>query len=100
MLQVVLKKKFLDANRLAAGKQPGGSGIGGAEWYNLEAFRALNQAIGRVIRHKNDFGAVILLDKRFAQEGNASRLPKWLNKMTVEPNFRKGNTHTKNLEVV
>lgn len=35
--------------------------------YNLEAFRAVNQAIGRVIRHKNDFGAVLLLDKRFAQ---------------------------------
>ena len=65
-------------------------GIGGAEWYNLEAFRALNQAIGRVIRHKNDFGAVILLDKRFALEGNASKLPKWLSKMTVEQNFRKG----------
>ena len=28
--------------------------------YNLEAFRAVNQAIGRVIRHKNDFGAVLV----------------------------------------
>ena len=64
--------------------------MGGNDWYNLEAFRALNQAIGRVIRHKNDFGAVILLDKRFAYEGNASKLPRWLSKATVEPNFRKG----------
>ena len=52
-------------------------GMGGQDWYNLEAFRALNQAIGRVIRHKNDFGAVILLDKRFAYEANASKLPRY-----------------------
>jgi len=64
--------------------------MGGNDWYNLEAFRALNQAIGRVIRHKNDFGAVVLLDKRFAYEANAAKLPRWLSKMTVESNFRKG----------
>jgi hypothetical protein len=45
--------------------------------YTLEAFRAVNQAIGRVIRHKNDFGAVLLLDRRFAADGCASKLPSW-----------------------
>ena len=82
--KVKLKKKFLDGKKIQS------KGIGGAEWYNLEAFRALNQAIGRVIRHKTDFGAVLLLDKRFGNEGNASKLPTWLDKSVVEPNFRKG----------
>jgi len=82
--KVKLKKKFLDAKKVQS------KGIGGAEWYNLEAFRALNQAIGRVIRHKTDFGAVLLLDKRFGNEGNANKLPSWLDKSVVETNFRKG----------
>lgn len=37
----------------------------GNDWYNLQATRAVNQAIGRIIRHKNDFGAIILCDERF-----------------------------------
>ena len=57
--KVMLKKKFLD-NQLGKSK-----GLSGNDWYNLEAFRAINQALGRVIRHKDDFGAVLLLDKRF-----------------------------------
>lgn len=35
------------------------------KWYQLQMRRALNQAIGRVIRHKDDYGCVFLLDKRF-----------------------------------
>ena len=40
--------------------------MSGQEWYIQQATRAVNQAVGRVIRHKNDFGAVILMDKRFS----------------------------------
>jgi len=37
----------------------------GSQWYAVNAFRALNQAIGRCVRHKNDWGAVLLVDKRY-----------------------------------
>lgn len=36
----------------------------GQDWYSAQAFRALNQALGRCIRHSNDWGAIILLDSR------------------------------------
>ena len=39
--------------------------------------RAVNQAIGRVIRHKNDFGAILLCDRRF--QNYTSDLSHWLN---------------------
>jgi Rad3-related DNA helicase len=40
------------------------SKISGREWYNQSAIRAVNQAIGRIIRHKRDWGGVFLLDER------------------------------------
>ncbi|QQP52333.1 Uncharacterized protein FKW44_004457 [Caligus rogercresseyi] len=46
--------------------------------YNLEAYRAINQAIGRVIRHKNDFGAILFLDKRFGGSNVKSQLSDWI----------------------
>lgn len=42
----------------------------GSEWYKQCASRAVNQAIGRVIRHRYDYGAIILADQRFANHKN------------------------------
>lgn len=53
-------------------------GQNGDAWYRQQALRALNQALGRCIRHKNDFGAIILADCRFAQRAVESSLPKWV----------------------
>ena len=50
----------------------------GQLWYNQQTYRAINQAIGRIIRHKNDFGAIILCDERFTQQGTISQLPNWM----------------------
>lgn len=36
----------------------------GDEWYNQQASRAVNQAVGRVIRHRYDYGAIIFCDER------------------------------------
>ena len=39
--------------------------LDGSGWYNQGASRAVNQAVGRIIRHKNDWGAIFLLDDRY-----------------------------------
>lgn len=38
--------------------------LSGAMWYQQSASRAVNQCLGRVIRHRNDWGAICLLDER------------------------------------
>lgn len=53
-------------------------GLTGQEWYQLEASRAVNQAIGRIIRHRNDYGAVILCDCRFENPNFKKQLSAWL----------------------
>lgn len=67
------KRAFLDKR-----KAKSGDGYSGSEWYSQTAMRAVNQALGRVIRHKNDFGAVILADERFAHESSRNQLSLWL----------------------
>lgn len=53
-------------------------GISGSEWYSQEALRAVNQAVGRVIRHRFDYGAVLLLDSRFGDQRNKEGMSKWV----------------------
>lgn len=52
--------------------------LSGDEWYFLEATRAVNQAIGRVIRHKDDYGAILLCDQRFNQDRQKKQLSSWI----------------------
>ena len=67
--RVILKKQYLMEAKTKL--TPDG-------WYTLQMKRALNQSIGRVVRHKDDFGVIILMDSRFAfmREG----LSKWIEK--------------------
>lgn len=73
-LQVELKRQYNDQHSKLRGLLPG------RQWYEIQAYRALNQALGRCIRHKNDWGALILVDDRF--RSNPSRyisgLSKWV----------------------
>lgn len=71
--RVVLKRRYLEENRTRENEI-----LSGAEWYGLEATRAVNQAIGRVIRHKDDYGAILLCDQRFNDKRQKDQLSKWL----------------------
>ncbi|KAF5829552.1 helicase C-terminal domain-containing protein, partial [Dunaliella salina] len=79
--KVRLKRDVLDEDaRMTKG---GGAALTGDAWYVQQAMRAVNQAMGRVIRHRWDFGAVILADRRFAEKGTQRQMSKWLEKNMV-----------------
>ncbi|KAK9916347.1 hypothetical protein WJX75_001590 [Coccomyxa subellipsoidea] len=93
--KVRLKKEVLDEARRSAGaakRTRDGAApavrLTGEAWYSQQATRAVNQAMGRVIRHMHDYGAIILADERFKSESNQRQLSKWLRPLSkVHANF-------------
>ncbi|XP_055298263.1 regulator of telomere elongation helicase 1 homolog isoform X2 [Sitodiplosis mosellana] len=79
--KIRLKKKYLDDTRRQDKEM-----MSGDEWYNLSASRAINQAIGRVIRHKDDYGAILLCDNRFYTNSNQKNISGWL-KVHLEKSY-------------
>lgn len=80
--RVVLKKEYLEKNRNVQNQLQNGQ-----SWYNMEATRAVNQAIGRVIRHKDDYGAILLCDQRF--HNYKSGLSRWVQSHIKQKNNEK-----------
>ncbi|KAF3049496.1 ATP-dependent DNA helicase chl1 [Didymella keratinophila] len=57
----------------------GGDGKAAArDYYENACMRAVNQCVGRAIRHKGDYAAIMMLDKRYGGERIQSKLPKWI----------------------
>jgi Rad3-related DNA helicase len=78
--KILLKKHYLDSKKATkyAKTTTDITFMNGWDWYNLQGSKAVNQAIGRVIRHVQDYGSILLLDSRYCQDGNRSRVSGWL----------------------
>lgn len=63
------KMKYLDEN-LSRGS--------GSEYYENLCMKAVNQCIGRAVRHIADYAAILLLDERYGQERIRQKLPEWI----------------------
>ncbi|XP_016057722.1 PREDICTED: regulator of telomere elongation helicase 1 isoform X2 [Miniopterus natalensis] len=74
--RVILKMQFLDEMKGRSGTS--GQFLSGQDWYRQQASRAVNQAIGRVIRHRHDYGVVFLCDHRFTCADARAQLPSWV----------------------
>ena len=89
--RVRIKREFLDQQRHIAAQVPAASSssssssllLTGNAWYQQQAARAVNQAIGRVIRHSADYGAILLCDSRFSSPQQQQQLSAWLRGRVV-----------------
>jgi Fanconi anemia group J protein len=81
-VKVRLKKEY---NGTAHAKNEGM--LSGGDWYQHQAFRAYNQALGRCVRHLYDYAAIFLVDGRFAQHADARRnksmVSKWMRHLVA-----------------
>lgn len=55
----------------------------GREFYENACMRAVNQGIGRAIRHQKDFATIVLMDRRYRTERISSKLPGWIKQSIV-----------------
>ncbi|KAK8797381.1 hypothetical protein WA158_004589 [Blastocystis sp. Blastoise] len=61
----------------------------GQQYYINLCMKATNQSVGRALRHKDDWAAIVFLDKRFKQTYLISLLPDWINKnITVSTDYK------------
>ncbi|MBS7247615.1 MAG: helicase C-terminal domain-containing protein [Candidatus Jordarchaeales archaeon] len=55
----------------------------GRKWYLDHSFNAVNQSLGRVWRHKDDYAVGVLLDARYSWRESRKRLSPWLAERTT-----------------
>ncbi|KAF4554661.1 ATP-dependent DNA helicase chl1-like protein [Elsinoe fawcettii] len=53
-------------------------GQAGRDFAENVCMRAVNQAIGRAIRHKGDWAGIVLIDRRYSRENVRGKLPGWI----------------------
>ena len=64
--ELIEKMKYLDKNLHTTA---------GNEYYENLCMKAVNQCIGRAVRHINDYASVVLLDVRYTHERIRKKLP-------------------------
>lgn len=55
----------------------------GRDFYENACMRAVNQCIGRAIRHCNDYASIVMMDKRYDTARIQGKLPAWIRQSLV-----------------
>lgn len=55
------------------------------EFLENSVMRAVNQSVGRAIRHKGDYASILLLDRRYTSERVQGKLPAWIQEGLRDP---------------
>ncbi|KAI8613865.1 helicase C-terminal domain-containing protein [Chytriomyces sp. MP71] len=79
--ELVEKMRYIDSEVKVEFKLPCSNS---SEYYENLCMRALNQSIGRAIRHKDDYAAIYLIDKRFSNKKVRDKLPGWIQGAGVQ----------------
>ena len=56
----------------------------GDQYYQGRCIKAVNQSIGRALRHSRDWASIILLDTRFRRPETLAGLPEWIREAAEE----------------
>ena len=60
------------------------------DFYENACMRAVNQSIGRAIRHRGDYAAIVLVDRRYGTPRIRTKLPGWIQGGLVQDSHEKG----------
>lgn len=74
------KMKYLDDMATKQMQNAAIATYSSAEYYENLCMKAVNQCIGRAIRHINDYASVLLIDERYCSTHIQQKLPEWIRK--------------------
>ena len=83
--ELVARMQYLDAAEKGAGRA----------YYDDLCWKAVNQSVGRAIRHRQDYATVLMLDARYVDVGPSieNRLPEWVSECFVRCERGYGEAH-------
>lgn len=76
------QKTYEQSSGPEAGKQSTAKAAG-RDFYENACMRAVNQSIGRAIRHRNDYAAIVMIDKRYNKAHIQGKLPAWIRQSLI-----------------
>ncbi|KAG7401622.1 ATP-dependent DNA helicase chl1 [Phytophthora boehmeriae] len=82
--ELVEKMAFLDKRNPGSGHQ----------FYESLCMKAVNQSIGRAIRHQKDYASILLVDQRYSNPQVRKRLPEWIQKRVQPPSQSFGQAYS------
>lgn len=84
--EMVAKREYIEQEIISKGGSKKEALEAARDYYENICLRAVNQSIGRAIRHNNDYAVVYLIDKRFKEERIQKKLPNWIRERLSEFN--------------
>ncbi|SCU81158.1 LANO_0B02168g1_1 [Lachancea nothofagi CBS 11611] len=78
--ELIIKRKHLEQKVISNGGSIQDAKLAAREFYENMCMKAVNQSIGRAIRHASDYANIYLLDKRYGSSQTQGKLSKWVRK--------------------
>ncbi|KAL8862465.1 MAG: hypothetical protein Q9178_000962 [Gyalolechia marmorata] len=72
------KLNYIEESTIGRGGSSEEGKAAGKEFYENACMRAVNQSIGRAIRHQKDYASILLLDRRYPTPRISKKLPGWI----------------------
>lgn len=78
--EMLVKKNYLESKILRHGGSRKDATSAVREFFETICLKAVNQSVGRAIRHANDYANIYLLDKRYSNTNIREKLSHWVSK--------------------
>ncbi|MCJ1399339.1 ATP-dependent DNA helicase chl1 [Xylographa trunciseda] len=78
------KLEYIENATVSRGGSAADGKMAGRQFYENACMRAVNQSIGRAIRHQNDYASIIMLDRRYNTLRIQEKLPAWIRKSLLK----------------
>ncbi|CAI5756368.1 unnamed protein product [Candida verbasci] len=84
--ELITKMKYIETESIRRGATTKESKENSRQYYENLCMKAINQSIGRSIRHINDYSTIYLIDKRYSQLKIQNKLSKWIKNRITNSN--------------